>query len=113
MSSMNQRPFIPVGVNLAHPLKPYSFRCECIADSVGFLKQVVDKVISTEGCYVSALFIDTDMGCFESIVEFQSNLSLEELQGFMRNNPDGYVALQTLRQVPACQNSFQRDLNIF
>jgi hypothetical protein len=108
---VNQRPFIPVGENLPNPMKPYSFRCECIADLTMFLAQVVKDVIATNR-NLSALFVETDMQFFESIVEFQTNLSLEELQSFMRNVPDAYVALQTLRQLPASQNSFKRDRDI-
>lgn len=45
-------------------------------------------------------------------VEVNTNADLEEMRGFMRNIKDGEVMLQTLRQCPSYQNTFERDFSI-
>ncbi|MEG3034092.1 MAG: hypothetical protein RR877_01195 [Aurantimicrobium sp.] len=45
-------------------------------------------------------------------VEVNTNADLEEMRGFMRNIQDGEVMLQTLRQCPSYQNTFERDSSI-
>lgn len=112
---MNNRTFYPVAADAPHFLKPYSFRAETAMDVIAFLNKAYADAMTTER-FVSALFIETDVGpncgTHECVVEFQSNLSLEELRNHLRAIEDSHVMLQSFRQLPLYLNDCSRDYSI-
>jgi hypothetical protein len=112
---MSNRTFYPVAADAPHFLKPYSFRAEGARDVLAFLNKVYTDAVATDR-FVSALFIETDIGpncgTHECVVEFQSNISLEELRAHLRTIEDSHVMLQTLRQLPLYLNNCERDFTL-
>lgn len=111
-----------------HNLRPFSFRSEGPADAVQFLGLIARKIQLThlsenervKKLYFSELFIETDTRTHESVVEFQSNMKLEEMQKIIRSSVEMKeshqeymeVVLQTLREQPAHLNSMERDRSL-
>ena len=92
-------------------MNTYSFRSEYVPDAVVFLNRILEYIQEKE-LFFTSLFIQTDPRVQESLVQFQSKISLEELREILRNIEDSHVMLQTLRQIPLSQNKCDRDWSI-
>lgn len=99
-----------------HNFKTFSFRSEKPADAVLFLALIATKAEASmqtdEKFYFSELFIETDPQCHESIVEFQTNMDLEVMRKMIIDDLDKRVMYQTLRQLPAHQNTMHRNYDL-
>ena len=87
----------------------FSCRAEgqCDVDSL-------QNLCATSGITLVNLRIELDRNGFADVeVEFESSATLETLRETAKLVVDGYVLLQTLRQVPLAENSLKRDRSLW
>ncbi len=84
----------------------FSFRAESLPDVSEFQKL----------CHAAGLALTWHEQPYisypDTAVEVHTDASLQTLQGLMRRVEDGHVMLQTLRQCPLSENSFERDVDL-
>lgn len=80
----------------------FSFRAECFHDVQEALAHVRDFPVSEMRIIFPDGFLDTK-------VELTADTDLETVMAALRAVPDGHVMVQTVRQCPLSENSFERD----
>lgn len=91
--------------------KTFSFRAECQFD-IDALRQnlIFDRRVFTLDALPNPLMIDgKSVQVPDMVATLVIEMSLEQLRDFMRMQPDSHVMVQTLREGPISQNSFERN----
>lgn len=89
----------------------YSFRAECLDDIKEFQRQCVVAGLAIS-MRVKTGILNMPEPPSDPEVEMESAVSLETLQGVMRQVVDGHVMLQTLRACPLSDNTLERDYDL-
>lgn len=95
-------------------LTTFSFRAECMSDASEFIQRAFYDVMNLVVTRIEPMVINLQSSSRaihtpDVLVEVQSDESLAHMQSLMRQVADGRVMLQTLRPLPLCENSFERD----